>query len=140
VCCSDFVVCCSVLQCVAETAAVYAVVCDAVVVAVSCGGCCSTLQLQFQSASVLFSFFLSKYLCMCACVDNTPQHHATHCNTQPHAATHCNTRQHTATHCNTLQPTATHCNTLQHTATHCNTLQHTAKHIATQFNTHCNTL
>jgi len=154
--------------------------------------CCSVLQCVADSATWQSTHPCSaEGYHMQATHCSTLQHTATHCNTLQHAAswqitqrrikeTRCNTLQHTATYpispegtvepaapprpqifprfiCNTTNlssnlftistqhnqhvdlfriekciPLATHCNTLQHTATHCNTLQHTA--------THCNTL
>jgi len=98
----QFLVYCSVLQCVAV--------------------CCSVLHQSHLSRD-----WQTRLMQHTATHCSTLQHTAIHKKlTNEIDATHCNTLQHTATHCNTQETDKRDwCNTLQHTATHCNTLQYT---------------
>ena len=76
-----YLMCCSVLQCVAVSA---------------------KLQISPNLTDLRISPELTKLRV------NLNSRHVTHCNTVQHTAAHCNTLQHTATHYDTLQHTATH--------------------------------
>ena len=91
---NQWLVCCSVLQCVAV--------------------CCSVWQCVLQCVAVCGSVWL-------VCCGVSSHGHEWQFNGVD-TNSHCNTLQHTVTHCNTLQHTATHCQILlQHTTTHRNT-------------------
>ena len=110
------VVCCSVLQRVADVTA-----------------CCSVLQMSQHVAaccSVLDAFQWKRWHCNPLQRCEILQHTVTHCNTLQHTfalLARFNEREDTATRCNTLRHTASRFNSLQQTATHSvcdSTLQH----------------
>jgi len=97
---ASWLVCCSVLQCVA--------VCCSVLQCVAV--CCSVLQCV---AVCCFYVYICVYVCMCVCVRVRVLTYTKMLLQRQHGSKliYHTELQHTATHCNTLQQTATHCNT-----------------------------
>jgi len=135
-------VCCSVLQCVVVRSSVLqcVAVCCSVLQCIAACYSASVVARSHSQANVSFAIFLvcllyinircSVLQCVLisvrkhrtACVCNTLQNVATHCNASPQQtatrATH--TSALPAPHHNTRQNTARNCNALQHIETHCN--------------------
>ena len=73
--------------------------------------CCSVLQCVADTNNGMSAFFLMTYcstLQHTAAHCSTLQHTAAHCSTLQHTATHCSTLQHTAAHCSTLPRSQDH--------------------------------